>query len=99
MEKICSIPSKTHKHLIKTAVTLFVILSDPAVPVIAKSAIVISLGYLISPIDLIPDFLIPLGLTDDAAVLATTLMQLDFYNTDSVKKRVDEILASWKIVL
>ena len=43
------------------------------VPIRTIAAIVGALAYFISPIDLIPDFIPVLGLTDDAAVLALCL--------------------------
>ena len=43
------------------------------VPWVTIAAIVGSLIYIFSPIDLIPDFIPVLGLTDDAAVLALCL--------------------------
>ncbi len=42
------------------------------VPWKAVAAIVAAVVYVVSPIDLIPDFLGPLGFTDDAVVLALT---------------------------
>jgi len=43
------------------------------VPWVTIAAIIGSLLYILSPIDLIPDFIPVLGLTDDAAVLALCL--------------------------
>lgn len=39
----------------------------------AMLAVLAALAYLVSPVDLIPDFILGLGLVDDAAVLAWTL--------------------------
>jgi uncharacterized membrane protein YkvA (DUF1232 family) len=43
---------------------------DPRVPFAAKAGLTAAVVYLVSPIDLIPDFWLPiLGFADDAAVL------------------------------
>ena len=51
------------------------------------------LGYLISPIDLIPDFL-PLGITDDVAVLGVVIALLTkkgFIDSEVIKKAKDTL--------
>lgn len=50
---------------------------DSRVPVSAKLVFIGAIGYLLSPIDLIPDFLIPiLGQMDDLGVLLAGLRYL-----------------------
>ena len=49
------------------------LISDPATPRSAKVALVGLLAYLISPIDLIPDFLPGIGSLDDLIVVAIVL--------------------------
>jgi len=44
---------------------------DPATPVKAKGILVGALAYFILPLDIIPDFILGLGFTDDMAVLFT----------------------------
>jgi uncharacterized membrane protein YkvA (DUF1232 family) len=47
---------------------------DARVPVFGKIVFILSIAYLISPIDLIPDFLIPfIGEMDDLAVLLAAM--------------------------
>lgn len=46
---------------------------DPATPVRAKAILLAALAYFIMPIDVVPDFLVGLGFTDDMAVLATAI--------------------------
>jgi len=54
------------------ALRLWRLLNDPDTSVATKAAIVAALGYLICPLDLIPDGL-PGGLLDDLAVLTGLL--------------------------
>ena len=52
-------------------------LADPRVPKLPRFAVVLAVGYLLSPIDLLPDFLIPVGgFVDDAALLWMSLRWL-----------------------
>jgi uncharacterized membrane protein YkvA (DUF1232 family) len=49
------------------------LLRDREIPVICKLALVGLIAYLISPIDLVPDFLPVVGVLDDAILVALTL--------------------------
>lgn len=48
---------------------LMIVYSDYKTPLIAKILIGITVGYLLSPIDLIPDFIPVLGLLDDLIIV------------------------------
>lgn len=53
------------------------LLRDPRVPVRAKAVAVLGVGYVLSPLDLLPGLLFgPLGLVDDLLVVSATLSQL-----------------------
>jgi uncharacterized membrane protein YkvA (DUF1232 family) len=58
------------------AVAAFEAARDPETPLRAKAILFGALAYFIAPLDAMPDFLIGLGLTDDAAVLALVLATL-----------------------
>ena len=49
------------------------LLGDPRVPRRAKVALALLVGYLVSPIDLIPDFVPGLGFLDDALVASAVV--------------------------
>lgn len=49
---------------------------DPRVPWSAKAIAVLGLAYVFSPIDLIPDFLGPIGLVDDLLVAVAALSKI-----------------------
>lgn len=44
---------------------------DPATPLKVKGTLLAALAYFVMPLDVIPDFLLGLGFTDDLAVLVT----------------------------
>ena len=46
---------------------------DPRTPLKAKGVLFAAAAYFVLPTDLLPDFLVGLGFTDDATVLATAL--------------------------
>lgn len=46
---------------------------DPATPAAAKGMMLAALAYFVLPTDAIPDMIVGLGFTDDAAVLAAVL--------------------------
>lgn len=61
------------REIIFHALTLFFCLRDAATPTWAKSVIIGALGYLIFPLDFIPDALIGVGYTDDWGVILGAL--------------------------
>lgn len=51
------------------ATILYYTLRSPTTPFSDKAIIIVSLGYLIAPIDLIPDFVLVFGFSDDILAL------------------------------
>jgi len=76
----------TYRDLIYYAKLLWYVMQDPGVPVALKTAAVGALGYLISPVDLMPDML-PGGFVDDLAVVMSVLKMLDSYVTPEMRRR------------
>lgn len=60
---------------------------DPETPAHVKAILIGALAYFVVPTDLIPDFIVGFGYTDDAAVLATALRSLAPYITAWHRKR------------
>lgn len=73
------------KGLVEQALTLYYVMKKPEVPMKYKTLILGALGYLISPIDFIPDIVPVLGYTDDLAAVAFALMQIQDYVDDDIK--------------
>ena len=66
------------------------LLRDRRVPLGQKGLLVLVAGYIVSPLDVIPDFIPVLGQLDDVAV---TLLVLDLFIRSAPKEVVDDHLA------
>jgi uncharacterized membrane protein YkvA (DUF1232 family) len=70
---------------------------DKATPLKVKGTLLAALAYFIMPLDVIPDFLLGLGFTDDLAVLMTafTLVKghINAGHRDKAKDALDRIKA------
>jgi uncharacterized membrane protein YkvA (DUF1232 family) len=64
------------------AVAAFHCATDSATPMPVRATLFGALAYFILPFDIIPDFLLGLGYTDDAAVLLTAFTTCKTYITD-----------------
>ena len=80
-------------HIAKRAGAKLVQSKD--VPLKDKAIIIGALGYLISPLDVIPDAIPIAGLGDDVAVLLYVLRKIKGDLTDDVKKRAYNKLSKW----
>ncbi|MFZ0492479.1 MAG: YkvA family protein [Acidimicrobiia bacterium] len=52
------------------------LIRDPRVPTSAKALALVSVGYVLSPVDIIPDFIPVIGETDDVLVVVLALHRL-----------------------
>ena len=66
---------------------------DPATPRKAKGILLAALAYFILPIDVVPDFILGLGFTDDMAVLLTSLNVIRTHMNESHRDKAREALA------
>lgn len=66
---------------------------DPATPVRVRAILLAALAYFIVPIDLIPDFIIGLGFSDDATVLTTAIGIIAGHITDAHKAQAKTSLS------
>lgn len=83
------------RPLLLSALKLFHAWKHPATPRWAKAVIVGALGYLILPLDLIPDAIPALGLTDDLGVLLGALGTLASLISPDVTRRAEASLDQW----
>jgi len=65
------------------AVAAYCCAVDSATPAHVKAAIFAALAYFIAPVDAIPDFLLALGYTDDAAVFWVVWRMIAGHITDA----------------
>ncbi|WP_226063250.1 YkvA family protein [Kaistella polysaccharea] len=73
MKLLNQIKEKVRKLKAEIQVLIFAY-SDKRTPLLAKLVIGITVGYLLSPIDLIPDFIPILGLLDDLIIVPLLIM-------------------------
>lgn len=67
--KVKTVAKAVGAKVIYVALILYYELRDPSISVKEKSVIIAALGYLIFPVDLIPDAVPVVGFTDDLAAL------------------------------
>ena len=92
VEKISRVAKRAGAKMVYAALILYYTLQSDKVPVKDKAIILGALGYLILPLDLIPDAIPLLGFTDDAAAIKMAY--------DVVKRNVTpeiENKANWKL--
>ncbi len=87
--------SKVGMEGTRQALRLYYALRNPEMPARTKTMIYGALGYFISPLDLIPDFIPAVGFTDDIWALAAAIAVAATYITDDVKKQADAKLTEW----
>lgn len=89
-DKVKKFAGKAGKDVIEKALILYYVWQDSETPGWAKTTIIGALGYFISPIDAIPDVLVPVGYTDDLAVLAMAITTVASYISEQHKKKAKE---------
>jgi uncharacterized membrane protein YkvA (DUF1232 family) len=78
-----------------SSLLLFYAFKRKETPAWAKNIIIGVLGYLIAPIDLIPDLTPFIGYTDDLGVLGIGLVAIASYINDDVKSQAKTKLKDW----
>lgn len=86
---------KAGHSVVYTALLLYYTLQKPELPKKAKVTILAALGYFVLPLDLIPDFAVGIGYTDDLGALGVALIQVAMYIDDDVKQKARAKLADW----
>ena len=76
VEKIANIAKRAGAKLVYAALILYYTLQSDKVSAANKAMIIGALGYMISPLDVIPDAIPIAGLTDDLAVLLFVLKKV-----------------------
>lgn len=94
-EKISRIAKRAGSKLVYAALLLYYTLESKNISAKEKAIIIGALGYLISPLDLVPDAIPLAGLGDDLAVLLYVLQRVWSGIDDDVKGKARERLAQW----
>ncbi|WP_240627416.1 YkvA family protein [Thermoflavimicrobium daqui] len=74
----------------KDAVSMYYCAIDSKTPLYAKGIAFSALAYFITPVDTIPDVLLGLGLTDDAAIITAAITAIASNVTDTHKEKAED---------
>lgn len=95
VEKVSRIAKRAGSKLVYAALILYYTLQSDKVSATNKAMIIGALGYLISPLDVVPDAIPIAGLTDDLAVLIFVLKKVWTDIDPTIQERAKEKLAKW----
>ena len=95
VEKIARIAKRAGAKLIYAALILYYTLQSDKVTAANKAMIIGALGYMISPLDVIPDAIPIAGLTDDLAVLLFVLKKVWTDIDPEIQVKAREKLKKW----
>ena len=94
-EKIARIAKRAGAKLVYAALILYYTLQSDKVSKADKAIIIGALGYMISPLDVIPDAIPIAGLTDDLAVLLYVLRMVWTGIDPEIINQAKEKLSKW----
>ena len=95
VEKIASIAKRAGAKLVYAALILYYTLQSDKISTANKAMIVGALGYMISPLDVIPDAIPIAGLTDDLAVLLFVLKKVWTDIDPEIQQKAKDRLSKW----
>ena len=94
LEKISKIAKRAGAKLVYIALVLYYTLQSDKVALKDKAIIVGALGYLVSPLDVIPDAIPIVGLGDDLAVLLYVIGKIGNVS-EEIKEKAKSKLTKW----
>ena len=95
IEKIQRVAKRAGVKLVYVALILYYLIESNRVSVKDKAIIIGALGYLISPIDIVPDAIPIAGLGDDMAVMLYVLDKVWGQVDDEIKSKAQRKLSKW----
>ena len=95
VDKISRIAKRAGSKLVYAALILYYTLQSDKVSKADKAIIIGALGYMISPLDVIPDAIPIAGLTDDLAVLLYVLKKVWTGIDPEIIEKAREKLSKW----
>lgn len=66
---------------------------DPTTPAAARLTLIAALAYFVTPLDIIPDFILGIGFVDDASVLAAAIATVGSSIKDEHREAARQALA------
>lgn len=94
LEKIAKIAKRAGAKLVYIALVLYYTLQSDKVSIKDKAIIIGALGYLVSPLDVIPDAIPIVGLGDDLAVLLYVIGKIGDVS-EEIKEKAKSKLTKW----
>ena len=95
VEKISRIAKRAGAKLVYAALILFYTLQSDRISAKDKAIIIGALGYMISPLDVVPDAIPIVGLTDDLAVLLYVLKKVWTDIDPEIQAKAKKRLSKW----
>ena len=95
VEKISRIAKRAGSKLVYAALILYYTLQSDKISKADKAMIIGALGYMISPIDVLPDAIPIVGLTDDLAVLVYVLKKVWTEVDPDIQEKAKSKLSKW----
>ena len=94
-DKIQRIAKRAGAKLVYVALLLYYLMQSDKVSLKDKAIIIGALGYLISPLDAVPDAIPIAGLSDDLGVLLYVLRKVWTDIPEDVKEKAHDKLTKW----
>ena len=88
--KIKGFAQKAGAKVVQPAFELYYSFKAEETPAWAKAIAVGALGYLLLPLDLVPDFIPGVGLLDDIATMSAAITSIGRYVTDDIRIKAKE---------
>jgi uncharacterized membrane protein YkvA (DUF1232 family) len=95
VEKISRIARRAGSKLVYAALILYYTLQSDKISKADKAMIIGALGYMISPLDVLPDAIPIVGLTDDLAVLVYVLKKVWTEVDPDIQEKAKSKLSKW----
>ena len=95
VETIARIAKRAGAKLVYAALRLYYTLQSDKISAANKALIIGALGYMISPLDVVPDAIPIAGLTDDLAVLLFVLKKVWTDIDPDIQLKAKERLSKW----
>lgn len=95
VEKIARIAKRAGAKLVYAALILYYTLQSDKISTANKTMIIGALGYMISPLDVVPDAIPIAGLTDDLAVLLFVLKKVWTDIDPEIQEKAKSRLSKW----
>jgi uncharacterized membrane protein YkvA (DUF1232 family) len=95
VEKISRIARRAGSKLVYAALILYYTLQSDKISKADKAMLIGALGYMISPLDVLPDAIPIVGLTDDLAVLVYVLKKVWTEVDPEIQEKAKSKLSKW----